>query len=704
MKQPIPLHKGHVPFARFLMALVAGIAVSYVYVPNRSLYLIVCGVLISSVITFASLILLTRLRRQRYYGAMGFLVFAALFATGAVLTWQTHPEIDQQHFSHGRYRALIGSIADEPVVRSGYIRFPLEISLAYGADTLTDVRGKLMLTVTMHDSLSQSFNYGDELVIPATYDDVPPPYNPSEMDYQRYLANKNCWHRAYLSSNEVQRIGTGKGSWLMAYALMLRRQLVGKFEQYLLDKDALSVASTLILGYRADLSDELLQAFSNTGTIHVLSVSGMHVVIVFWMFSRLLGWMNHGRKLRVGKFTILVTAVWSYAALTGFSPSVLRAATMITFVIAASTFSQQNRIYNSISASAFFLLLYNPKFIVDIGFQLSYLAVLGIVFLMPIWKAAFQTDYRLIKPISDYIGMSVSAQTSAGPLAAYYFHQFPLYFLLANLFIVLPASGIMYIGFILLILPSGIVASVAGEILERLILIVKSGLHYIEQLPGATIRGICLTGWDCLLIYMCLFAGAMAAVNRSKQWFYAAFMFVCMLVVFSFIANFQKLNRHEAIIFNVRQKLSIGLMDGGEAWVYSDLGSLDDRTMRYAVLPELEAYTSADKIHFVPSDSSYRSDRIYIKDQILQFGNLRLMVYDGEKTYGGKFETDILLIRNNPSISLTELVKNIRCKQLVVDGSNYSSTINRLLSEAKIAAIPIYVLKDNFAYRYRITD
>src|SRR5690606_2886812 len=299
MKRPIPIHKGHVPFGRFLMALAAGILASYACEPNRPLYLIACGVLISAVIAFAALILLTRFRQQRYYGAMGLLVFVALFAIGSIWTWQTHPEIDQRHFSHGRYRALIGIVADEPVVREDYIRFPFEISQAYNGDTLTDVNGKLMLTVTIHDSLWQSFNYGDQLIVPATYDDVPPPYNPREMDYQRYLANNNCWHRAYLPSDEVQRIEVGKGNPLMAYVLTLRRQFVDKFERYLPDRDAFSVASTLILGHRADLSDELLQVFSSTGTIHVLSVSGMHVVIVFWLFSTLLGWMNRGRRLRV---------------------------------------------------------------------------------------------------------------------------------------------------------------------------------------------------------------------------------------------------------------------------------------------------------------------------------------------------------------------------------------------------------------------
>src|SRR5690606_5177008 len=251
------------------------------------------------------------------------------------------------------------------------------------------------------------------------------PYNPGEMDYQQYLSDHNIWYQGYFSRNQIQKVGVGKGNPLMTEALRIRKALVAKFGRYIADRDAFSVASTLILGYRADLSDELLQAFSNTGTIHVLSVSGMHVVIVFWLFSGLIGWMDLRRKLRAVKFILLITAVWGYAALTGFSPSVLRASVMISFVIAASAFSQENRIYNSISASAFFLLLYEPKFITDVGFQLSYLAVLGIIFLAPLWQVIFTSNHRLVKPIGNYVWMSMSAQACAGPLATYYFHQFP---------------------------------------------------------------------------------------------------------------------------------------------------------------------------------------------------------------------------------------------------------------------------------------
>lgn len=699
MKQPIPLHKGHVPFARFLAALALGIITSYLYEPDRNLYAATCGVFITSLLAFVCMVLCTRFRQQRYYGLMGFLVFLILFAWGHVSAWRAHPEIDQFHFSRGEYRALIGRVMDEPVIRGDHLRFSVEVTKAYGKEGITHVGGKLMITVTLQVGRNpQAVHYGDELLMPARYREVPPPYNPGELDYRRYLANKNIWHQSYFSLTEIQKIASGKGNPVVAQALKFRKHLVAKFGRYLRDKDAFSVASTLILGYRADLSEELLQAFSNTGTIHVLSVSGMHVVIVFWLFSKLVGWIGRRGKFRVVNAIVSMVAVWSYAALTGFSPSVLRASLMISFVIAASAFSQENRIYNSISASAFFLLLHDPKFMADIGFQLSYLAVLGIVFLAPLSRFGFSLRHRLVKPVGKYVWMSVSAQAGAGPLATFYFHQFPLYFLVANLFIVLPASGIMYLGFALLILPEGALASLVGGVLEKGILAVNSILYRIEQLPQATVGGIWLTEWDCLLIYLLFFSVALAWVHRSKFWFYNAGLVIFILLVASSVTRIRTCYHREIIIFNVKQDVAIGLISKGKAWIYSNLVSLDNRTIGYAVLPGLESLVPPDQIYFASQDSSYHTESVFIKSKLIQFGNTRLMVYDGDETYEGRVDVDILLVRNNPKIRLAELLRVIRCKQLVIDGSNHRATIERLMREAKAHQVPLYVLKDNFAW------
>lgn len=703
MQQPNPINRGHVPFVRFLIALMAGIGTGYVLTPYQPLYVAVWVMLAVALAAFIVIIWITGLRVYRYYSKLGFLVLLVLYALGWIATWQSRPEVDRSHFSHHESDALIGYVADEPLTTGGRTRFPFVVTHVYSETGFKFATGNLMLTIDVGDTLpTPSFPYGDKLIIPASYQEVPPPYNPGEMDYRGYLANKNIWHQAYLQADDVHYLRSGAGNALIAYALAQRQRLVAKFSRYVADKDALSVASTLILGYRADLSEALVQAFSNTGTIHILSVSGMHVVIVFWLLSKLLWWMDGSRKLRVAKFVTLLSGIWSYALLTGFSPSVLRASFMISFVLAATNVGRQNRIYNSIAASAFFLLLYNPKFIADIGFQLSYLAVLGIVFLLPLLQRIFSVSNRLVKPVCDYAWMSVAAQAGAGPLAAYHFHQFPLYFLPANLLVVLPASGIMYFGFVLLILPDGQLASWTGGMLEWLILLTNDLLYAVEQLPMASIGGIWIALWDGLLIYLLMVTASLAWIMRNKRWAYGTLGCIVLLVFSSFSSTMQLHNRKEIVIFNVRRNLAIGLIGEKEAWIYSDLATVDNRTIGYSVLPMLESRVPAETIHFIPHDSSCHDRTVYIKEGILQFGDTRIMVYDGKTTYDGGLEVDILLLRNNPDMRLKAILETVTCKLLILDGSNYDASIDRLQSEAEAAGVPVYVLKNNFAYRWEL--
>ncbi|WP_257669880.1 ComEC/Rec2 family competence protein [Parapedobacter tibetensis] len=699
MKKQHPIYRGHIPFVRFLLALATGIGTAYAFVPQQSLYTLAWVILVTALVAFMGIACITRLQQYRYYGPLGFLILLSLASTGWILTWQPHPQINQMHFSHYESKALVGYVADEPVRRGSHVRFPLTITKGYDKNGITNMSGGIMLTVHVGDTvLPIALDYGDELIIPAQYRVVPPPYNPGEMDYKSYLANKNLWHQLYVQSGEIQKIGAGRGNPLVGYALGLRQRMVAKFSQYIPDKDALSIASTLILGYRASMSQELLQAFSTTGTIHVLCVSGMHVVMVFWLLSKLLWWMDRGKNLRVVKFFVLLMCVWGYALLTGFSPSVLRASIMISFVMAASGFSQQARIYNSIAASAFFLLLYNPKFIAELGFQLSYLAVLGIVFLLPKLQVAFSVNNRLAKPVCDYTLLSISAQAGAGPLAAYYFHQFPLYFLPANLFVVLPASGIMYLGFALLLLPPGQLASWIGYVLEKLIVFTNGVLSHIEHLPMASINGIWLDWWEEILAYGLILTITLATVMRNKGLVYGTLGCSALLILSSFSGAFRRLNQQEVVIFNIRRDMAVGFISRKQAWIYSSRPSMDDRTIQYSVLPKLEASVPASDIHFIQQDSVYVNPEVYIKEDVLQLGDTRLMIYDGKKSYDGQLEVDILLLRNNPWITLEKLSETVTCKQLILDESNYDSTIQRFQSEANAIGLPAYVLKHNFAY------
>ncbi len=690
---------------RFLLALLLGVGAGIAVAPDPGTYRILQGMAGLLAVGFVVLFYVRSRRSPDSLAGLGLVWLVFLTICGWILVWHTNPKIDQRHFSRHQHAVLVGYVADEPVLRGEHVRFPVSVTGGYRNDTLEALTGQLLLTIRLDSSLQYGFHYGRMVAIPAHFDEVAPPYNPGELDYRRFLANKNIWHQAYVRDGQDVRLLEGfQGKRIIAFALALRQQMVAKFGQYLAHPDARSIASTLILGYRADLSQDLLSAFSATGTIHVLSVSGMHVVIVFWLLSKLLWWMGATKGLRFGRWAVMLVCVWAYALITGFSPSVLRASIMISFVITATHFSRQARVYNSIAASAFFLLLYNPKFVLDVGFQLSYLAVLFIVFLLPLLQQAFPVQQRLVRPVWDYSLMSIAAQAGAFPLATFYFNQFPVYFLPANLLIVLPASFIMYLGFALLLIPFDAICQWLGIALERLILFMNEALLYIEHLPFSSMRGVWLDSWEYIVMYALMLAIVFSVLQKSKKLVYAACLCLVMLFSSSFVANTRKHTEQQLVIYNVRSNLAIGLMHRGKVLLYTNLPSLDDRTIQYSVMPHLEFYTAADKISFVPQDSSYQKGAVVIQSGVLQWDNKRLFVYAGDPEFGSRLPVDVLLLRGNPRRPLAEIMQSLPCRLLVLDGSNYDNTIHRIRAEAETLAVPVYVLKNNFAYVWRYSE
>lgn len=196
----------------------------------------------------------------------------------------------------------------------------------------------------------------------------------------------------------------------MANALALRRQMVEKLKKQMHDPNAIAVASTLILGYKADLSEDVLQAYSKTGTIHVLSVSGAHVAIIWALLAFMLNFLNRFRHGRVIKAIIIIPIIWYYAMLTGFSPAVCRAAVMISTVIIGKTYNRYINNLNILAISAFILLLYNPLLITDVGFQLSYLAVAGLVVLQPVVYEWLTFSNKWIDKLWALCSVSIAAQ------------------------------------------------------------------------------------------------------------------------------------------------------------------------------------------------------------------------------------------------------------------------------------------------------
>ncbi|MDO8993022.1 MAG: ComEC family competence protein, partial [Daejeonella sp.] len=356
-------YKGEVPFVRLLIPMILGI-ISGRFLAHS--FLIEWGVEFCLFILCIFLSLLLGYKRFSLFRRawiFGLIIHAFLYILCFSLTVYKSERFDPLRFNLLKADLLLVRVQNEPKVAFGNFRFEGEVIGVFNKQSLKHSSGKILISMEA-DSIGKFVpDYGEIILIPAVYHALEPPYNPGEFDYKLFMENRQIYFQSYVKRNQFRVLKGFAGNPVISFALSLRRKLINKYNTYLPDQDAAALASTLILGYRADLNKDVIETYSKTGTMHVLSVSGMHVGIVFLVLSFLLRTMDKNKVLILVRILLIVIAIWFYSLISGFSSPVCRAAVMISFVLIGKALNKNQNSYNLIAISAFFLLLYYPYYL-----------------------------------------------------------------------------------------------------------------------------------------------------------------------------------------------------------------------------------------------------------------------------------------------------------------------------------------------------
>jgi competence protein ComEC len=689
-------HKGEIPFLILLLPFILGIglAINFPFAKGIKWFTISLFVLSLLFITLNLAYKKLNLYTSRWIG--GVLIAIILFLSGYVTVIKSNELNNPQHFSKVPAQYFVVKVNSEPVLKNGWLRFTANADQALynGKPTLTT--GTLLLA--LKDATSD-VTYGDELFIPAKYSPVNPPFNPAEFNYKKYLANQNIYFQAFLFTGQYKLLAMGKGNAIVSYSLQLRRHLVEKLKLNMRDTSAIAVASTLILGYKTDLSNDILQAYSKTGTIHVLSVSGAHVGAIYFILTFALGFLNRFKYGRLFKAIIIITLIWYYSLLTGFSPAVCRAAVMISMVVIGKTYSRYINLLNILALSAFLLLLYNPLFIVDVGFQLSYLAVFGLVVLQPVIYGWLTFKNKWADKLWLASSISIAAQLITFPLSAFYFHQFPVYFLLSNLFIFIPTEIIMFSGLAYLLLPQlPFISKALAFILEYSILGMNWFLTWIEHLPFASISKIWLSTTEYLLLYaitICLFY----FLFDKRMWLLKACLIFTLLLAFSISLKHIKSSRLISIAWlNLGKHKGIIFKNGNAAVVLTDLRDTD-KTYKYSIQPYLDS-CRINNTRLLSLNQDLKVPWLVKNGELLQFFDKRIFIVNEKQVdqrLSPQLKTDFVYVTANPHTALSAINKTLDYRLLIADGSNSDRLITALTEEAARKKIEFKVLKRNIS-------
>lgn len=337
----------------------------------------------------------------------------------------------------------------------------------------------------------------------------------SSFDYQRYCALKNIHYQVFINPSEIICLNRNKTNSINEFLFATQDWIVAILQRYIQGRKECGLAEALLIGYKNDLDRSLIQSYSNTGVVHVVAISGLHLGLIY----AILNMLCKPFKRKMLRPAIVLTGLWLFSLLAGSSPSVLRSAVMFTSIIVGEAVTRKSSVINNLSVSAFLLLCYDPYWLWDLGFVLSYSALLSIVLFMKPLYHTYISSNRIIDSVWKLNAVTVSAQILTLPVLLYSFGQFPNLFIVTN-FLAIPLSGIILIGEIVLCASYFIepIAMAVGYILTNLIKLMNAIVEYLDRLPYSTTANIHINMLQVVLLYVFIAFASQWTFAKHKSW------------------------------------------------------------------------------------------------------------------------------------------------------------------------------------------
>ncbi|MBP9187403.1 MAG: ComEC family competence protein [Bacteroidia bacterium] len=557
-----------VPIVRILLSFVTGVGTSMFYPVNHYISLVSFGVFLTAFILLPHVF---KAFQQRWF--TGLALMCMFYWVGILVHTYQNNLFDSRHFSylpHAKYYLIM--VDEEPIQKTNSVK--MRTKVLQGTDSLnhsTATTGNLLLYISKK-SLTKMPKYGDVLAISAKYvNEVSAPKNPYEFDYKRYLAFNHIHHQAYLQEQQISYTQINNGKAIFTAIYNIQHYFKQVLHQYVKSSSEIGVAQALLYGFDDEIDEETMSAYANTGTLHVLAVSGMHVGIIFLIVSKLLWFMDKNKKLLFAKRIIIVIFLWMYSALCGLSPSILRATVMFTFIVTAQILNRKSNIYNTLAASCFTLLVVDANMLANVGFQLSYMAVLGIVFIQPMMYKWYVPSNWFVDQIWKITSVSIAAQIATSPIGILYFHQFPNCFLFSNLLIIPLTTGILYGSIFLLVVSKiNIIATYVGIALKYLILFTNWLVMFVEDTPNAYVNGLQISIFQSILLYVLALSIIFYFMYQYKWLLQISLVSLLYFVVLNGLANYTTYHQKKLVVYSINQSNAVQIVNGNNSYFLLD--------------------------------------------------------------------------------------------------------------------------------------
>jgi competence protein ComEC len=666
------------------------------FVPIKLTLLLIVGILIGNyfpfdshyalflTITFFVILSIIYQNEQRTDSPrFGILSYLTTITLGTFIILNAQPKAHSYHYSKLKqtentvWHLKIREVLKPTSFSERYIAEVQYIDSSYAT-------GKLILSRNTNDSLPL-LQVDNELLSSLQPTSINPPLNSYQFNYKKYLARLGVYDELKLNSNTyLKKEKTSKT--ILGIAAKTRNHIIAKLKKNGFEKNELGVIQALLLVQRNDISKETYDDYKNAGAVHILALSGLHIGILLLVIQFLLRPLNklpNGKKMSL---LLTVLLLWCFALLAGLSASIVRACTMFSFVAYALYLNRPSNSFNILALSMFFILLFiNPNLLFQVGFQMSYAAVLAIVWIYPLFQKFWYPKIKPVRYIWQLLSVSIAAQLGVLPISLFYFHQFPGLFFISNLLIV-PALGcILGMGILVIIL------SLVNQLPEPVAWFYNQVIYYmngvvawVAKQEAFIFKHISFDAIQLVLAFCVIITIILTLTKISSK---RIIIFLLSLLSFQYYTIFQEVTagqQKETLLLHQTKNTLLLERNGKHATLF-----ISDTTIAPNSLTDLKI---EKRIQTIQLDTLANSYFVHEKS---------ILILDSLGVYPKVKTESIYLLTNSPKINLDRLISITHPKEIIADGSNYHSYIKQWKATCLKRKIPFHYTGEKGFYTFK---
>lgn len=697
------------PFFRHTIALMVGIFFTEKY--PEFIYWPVCAGLTAALV-YGFLIWKHERRTIRplslTQGILLLLIFAAL---GSLLLVASDPVRHADHISHATqppeaYEAVVTNL---PEGRAKTYKVELQIRRGLVGGTYRPMSGRVMMYLAKGDSVTPTPlpRYGDVWLVLRPPLPADPPLNPAEFDYRRHLAHRGITHQQYILPWQRRVLGNDPPNALTALAYRVNHWADSLFTSRIGSRAEYGIVNAMLLGVRDDLDQSQYDTYAAAGAVHILSVSGLHVGILFVVLSWILGKLAPGKGNSWWAVLLKISLLWFFALMTGFSAPILRSALMFTFLLVAGLIGRSLSLMNTLAASAFIILCYDPYAAFSPGFQLSYLAVFGIGAWVPDVMQQVRSKNKLVTTMWELTVVALAAQLLTFPLGVYYFHTFPTYFLLANPIVMGLSTVLVPLAlatFMLGWIPY--LGDMLGWLLRGVAWALNKSVEWVADWPGAVWNGLWLSGGGLVLVYLLLGALTMLALTRQRFFLHATAVLALCLTALTIVEISQQDQQRRLTVHFMPRKTAVSLTLGHQTTVLTDADWQTDPRLYNFNLKNTFGQWGIRQVNV----GNLQTDTIPLLPAYRHSSDMSLVVWQGRsvllvnrlsdyRRWQLPALIDYVVVRRNALQSWDQLANRLVARQYIFDDSNTLIRTDSLLAQASRRGIVCHSVRQMGQFR-----